>query len=246
MSYCEFLTARRAPTAKSRAPLAVPRAFGPSDRPTTTIPSPSSFPAIACWRRVVTSEDMAAACRSKPGCCGWKGPRFARVRMLRSRRNSLPLRVEADLLDCDHATCVEWCRLATKAAVRSAIKFGSLGRGEFNLRRRLQQGARVRMLRRCGDLLGRPHFHQLTLLHHRDTVRQITHDRNGMRNKQIGQRKFALQPLQQVDDLRADADIQRRNRLVGNDESRPQHQRSRNADALPLTATELVRVTPQS
>src|SRR5271165_4224067 len=202
--------AKRARTRRSRAQSAVRRAFAPSDKPTTTIPLPSSSPATACLRRAATSGDTAEDFRSKPGCCGWKGRRFASARkLLREPSNWLSVRAE------------------------------------FNLRSRFEQGTCVGVLRRGRDLPGVANLDDLTPLHDRDTVRQIAHDRHGVRNEQVGQRELALELLQQVHNLRADADIQRRNRLVGHDESRPQDQRARNPNALTLAAAELVRVAPQ-
>ena len=51
-----------------------------------------------------------------------------------------------------------------------------------------------------------------------------------------------LQVLQQVDDLRLDRDVQRRDRLVADDEVRVQRERAGDADPLALAAGELVRV----
>ena len=65
-----------------------------------------------------------------------------------------------------------------------------------------------------------------------------------MGNKQIRDPQFALQIHQQINNLRADGDVQRRYRLVGDDHFRIQRQRPGNADALPLAAGKLVRVAP--
>ena len=51
-----------------------------------------------------------------------------------------------------------------------------------------------------------------------------------------------LQVAQQVDDLRLDRHVERRDRLVGDDELRVDGERARDADALALAARELVRV----
>ena len=48
--------------------------------------------------------------------------------------------------------------------------------------------------------------------------------------------------LQQVDDLRLDRHVERRDRLVGHDQLRVERERAGDADALPLAAGELVRV----
>ena len=48
--------------------------------------------------------------------------------------------------------------------------------------------------------------------------------------------------LEQIQDLRADRDVQRRHRLVQDDELRVRHEGAGDGDALPLAAAELVRV----
>ena len=62
-----------------------------------------------------------------------------------------------------------------------------------------------------------------------------------MGDKQIRQPALFLQLGKQVQHLRADGDIQRADRLVGDDEIRLHDQRPRNADALPLPAGKFVR-----
>ena len=56
------------------------------------------------------------------------------------------------------------------------------------------------------------------------------------------QPEVALEVAQQVEDLRLDRDVERRHRLVGDDQLRLQRERARDADALALAAGELVRV----
>ena len=63
-----------------------------------------------------------------------------------------------------------------------------------------------------------------------------------VRDEQIGQLQLLLQIHQQVDDLRLHRHVERRHRLVEDEERRIQRQRARQADALPLAAAELVRV----
>ena len=53
---------------------------------------------------------------------------------------------------------------------------------------------------------------------------------------------LALQVDQQIDHLRLDRDVERRDRLVAHDQARPERQRPRDADALPLSAGELMRI----
>jgi len=61
-------------------------------------------------------------------------------------------------------------------------------------------------------------------------------------DEEVRQAELVLQVLHQVDDLRLDRDVERRHRLVRDDEVGLDRQRPRNADALTLPAGELVRV----
>ena len=79
-------------------------------------------------------------------------------------------------------------------------------------------------------------------VHHGDAGRDVPHDREVVRDEEIGQSELLLQILEQVDDLRLNRDVERRDRLVADDEFRIDRQRARDADALPLAAGELVRV----
>ena len=63
-----------------------------------------------------------------------------------------------------------------------------------------------------------------------------------VRDEQIRQVPLALQLLQQIQDLRLDRHVERRDRLVGDDEIRVRGERARDADALLLSAGELVRI----
>ena len=64
-------------------------------------------------------------------------------------------------------------------------------------------------------------------------------------DEQIRQAEFFLQVLQQVDDLRLNGHVQRRHRLVADDEIGVDRKRPSDADALPLTAAELVRIAAE-
>ena len=83
----------------------------------------------------------------------------------------------------------------------------------------------------------------LAEIHHSDAVRNMFDDREPVRNKQIRQPKFVLQVLQQVDDLRLNRNVERRNRLVADDQFRIQRKRPGDADSLPLTARKFVRIS---
>ena len=69
----------------------------------------------------------------------------------------------------------------------------------------------------------------------------MLHDRQVVGDEQIGEAEPVLQVEQQVDDLRLDRDVERRDRLVGDDQRRVQRERAGDADALALAAGERVR-----
>ena len=66
-----------------------------------------------------------------------------------------------------------------------------------------------------------------------------------MGDEEHRQAEALAQVVQQVDDLRLDRDVERRDRLVGDDEARLDGERAGDADALPLPAGELVRIAPR-
>ena len=91
------------------------------------------------------------------------------------------------------------------------------------------------------DLVLRPDLDDLAEVHHGDAVGDVAHDREIVRDEDVRQPEVALQRLEQVHDLRADRDVERRHRLVEDDQLRIERERARDADALPLAAGELVR-----
>ncbi len=109
-----------------------------------------------------------------------------------------------------------------------------------HFRRGFEQAARVGVLRALGDLLGLADFHNLAAIHHSDARRKIAHDRHGVRDEQIRQAEVALQLGEQVDDLRADADVEGGDRFVGHDEFGTQREGAGDADALALSSAEFV------
>jgi hypothetical protein len=63
-----------------------------------------------------------------------------------------------------------------------------------------------------------------------------------MRNKQVGEPQTLLHIHEQVDDLRLDRDVERGNRLVGDQQARLERERAGNAYTLALAAREFVRI----
>ncbi len=61
-------------------------------------------------------------------------------------------------------------------------------------------------------------FHQSTEIHDADAIGDMLHHRQVMGDEQVGQAELILQVLQQVDHLRRDRHVERRNRLVRCDE----------------------------
>ncbi len=73
-------------------------------------------------------------------------------------------------------------------------------------------------------------------------IGDVSHYREIVRDEQICQPISALQFLEQVHDLALNRHVERRHRLVADDERRLHRERTRDADALALAAGELVRV----
>ena len=79
-------------------------------------------------------------------------------------------------------------------------------------------------------------------IHHRDAVGDVLHHREVVRDEDIGEPEPPLQVAQQIEDLRADRDVERRDRLVADDQLRLDRERARDGDALALAAGEFVRI----
>ena len=78
--------------------------------------------------------------------------------------------------------------------------------------------------------------------HHRDAVGHVVDHREIVGDEQIGEAQFLLQILEQVEDLRLHRDVERRDRLVADQQVGAERQRARDADALALAAGEAVRI----
>ena len=82
-------------------------------------------------------------------------------------------------------------------------------------------------------------------LHHRHLVGDVLDDADVVRDEQVSDAELALQLAQQVEDLRLHRHVERRGRLVADDQPRLHRQRARDRDALALAAGELVRIALQ-
>ena len=108
-------------------------------------------------------------------------------------------------------------------------------------RDRRQQRLRVRVRRALVDVVPRPDLDDLAEVHDRDAIGDVTDEREVVGDEQVRETEVALQRLEQVDDLRADRDVERRDGLVEHDHLWVERERAGEADALPLPAGELVR-----
>ena len=110
------------------------------------------------------------------------------------------------------------------------------------IRRRRQQGPRVRMSGVAVQSGRRGNLDDLAQVHHRDAVADVLDHAQVVRDEEVGELELVLQVEEQVEDLRLDRHVERGDRLVGNDELRVDRKRAGDADALALAAGELVRI----
>ena len=112
-----------------------------------------------------------------------------------------------------------------------------LGHGD-----RRQQRAAIGMTGRGEQRLGVRGLDDGAEIHHRDAVGDVLDHREVVRDENIGKPEPLLQVPQQVEDLRTDRDVERRDRLVADDQFRLDRERARDRDALALAAGKFVGV----
>ena len=95
------------------------------------------------------------------------------------------------------------------------------------------------MLRVGEHLGGRPDLDDLAEVHHADAVAHVLDRVDVVRDEQVRQVELVLQVVEQLQDLRAHRQVERRGRLVQHDELRACHDRAGDADALLLAAGQL-------
>ena len=98
------------------------------------------------------------------------------------------------------------------------------------------------MLRGIEEIFRCSNLGEFSKIHHGNTVRQVLHHIQIMRNKQIGQMEFLLEVAQQIQDLRRNRHIQSGDGFVTDNEFWVEGQGPRNANPLPLPARKLMRV----
>ena len=121
------------------------------------------------------------------------------------------------------------CSVARETKMRWAVVW-------IGNRDRRQQGSRIWVARIGKEACGLSDLDDTAEIHHRDPARDVAHDAEIVRDEQIGQPELGLEVLQEVENLRLDRNIQRRDRFVADDEARVERQRPGDAHALSLAA----------
>src|SRR6185436_12788171 len=105
-----------------------------------------------------------------------------------------------------------------------------------------QQCPRVRVLRLAIERLDVADLHDLAEVHHHDAVADVADHIEVVGDEDVGEVESILQIGEQIQDLRADRLVQRRDRLVEEHQPRLEGQRARDIDALALAARQLVGI----
>ena len=101
-------------------------------------------------------------------------------------------------------------------------------------RHRGDQALRVGVVRAAQDLVAGAGLHELAVVHHRDAVGEDVDDREVVADEQARELQLLLQLLQQLEEARLHRHVQRRGRLVGDEQlaaRAPARGRCRRADA---------------
>ncbi len=125
---------------------------------------------------------------------------------------------------------------------------GGVGRPDERLALGLrgEQMPGIGMLRVLEQLGDRPGLDDLAVGHHADPIGDLAHDRQIVGDQQHRHPEAALQVLQQGQDLGLDGDVERRGRLVGDQQIRLIGERHRDHHALSLAAGQLMGVGAQA
>ena len=107
----------------------------------------------------------------------------------------------------------------------------------------VEQPLRVGVLRRVEDVRDRARLDDPARVHDRDPVAGLGQHPEVVGDQDQRQAELLAQALQQLQDLRLHDDVERRRRLVGDDQRRAAGEREGDHHPLALAARELVRVT---
>src|SRR5688572_14164761 len=96
------------------------------------------------------------------------------------------------------------------------------------------------------DLLRLADLDDAPEVHDRDAIADVLYHAEIVRDEQVCQAELLLKVLEQIEDLCLHRDVERRHRLIANNELRLHRKRARDTETLPLAAAELVRVAGDS
>ncbi len=96
---------------------------------------------------------------------------------------------------------------------------------------RRQQRLGTGMMRCREDAILRSDLHHAPEIHHHHSVGDVSHHREVVRDEEAREPAALLQVLEQVDDVRLDRDVERRDRFVGDDQAGLERDGARDADA---------------
>ncbi len=132
-----------------------------------------------------------------------------------------------------------------RARVGRCARDAGQPRARAPLRQRAQQPERVGVRRAAEDRVDRAGLHDPPGIQHRHPVAGAGHHAEIVGHEHHAHRQLVLQPQQQLEDLVLDRDVERRGRLVGQQQLRPAGQGDGDHRALAHAAGELVRVVGQ-
>jgi len=107
---------------------------------------------------------------------------------------------------------------------------------EVDARYGVEQRSGVGMARPRVEFLGGPDLTELAKVHDGDPVAYLVDDRQIVGDEEVGEPKLLAQLREQVEHLRLDQDIERGDSLVADEQPRLDRERSRDRDALALSA----------
>ena len=116
---------------------------------------------------------------------------------------------------------------------------------ELRVRQRVEQRARVRVARAAEDVLARARLDHAAGVEDRDAVGDRRHDAEVVRDQDHREVVLAAEAVEQPEDPGLHGDVERRRRLVGDQQLRPAGEGDRDRDPLAHPARELVRVGAQ-
>ncbi len=123
-----------------------------------------------------------------------------------------------------------------------ALDRNPLPAGHGEIRHRAQQHPGVGHARIVEEFAPLGDLDDAAEIHHADAVGHVPDDGEVVADEEIGEAELVLQVAHQIEDLRLHRDVERRSRLVADDELGLGGERARDRDPLPLAAGKLVRI----